>query len=147
MILALQCTEGPSICLKCPITADPLLQVFKYSRLNKVYTETSDKDPVNLINILLDQLDLKYEIPDDDINNIPDSGPFITVSNHPYRGIDSMLLIKIISQKRKDLKIFGSHLLHEIEPLRDIIIPVNTYESENRQKNIIGRNKGGYKPP
>jgi putative hemolysin len=120
-----------------PIIADTLLKIFNYFRLNKVYTETSDKDPVNLINILLDHLDLKYEIPDDDINNIPDSGPFITVSNHPYRGIDSMLLIKIISQKRKDLKIFGSYLLHEIEPLRDIIIPVNTYESDNRRKTSL----------
>jgi putative hemolysin len=120
-----------------PIIADTLLKTFNYYRLNKVYTETADKDPVNLINILLDHLDLKYEIPDEDLNNIPDKGPFITVSNHPYRGIDSMLLIKIISLKRKDLKIFGSYLLHEIEPLRDIIIPVNTYESDNRRKTSL----------
>src|SRR5450759_4759173 len=103
------------------IIADTLLQIFKYNKLNKVYSEVNDKDPVALINSLLDQLDLKYEI--------PEKGPFITVSNHPYRGIDSMFLFKILTEKRKDFKIMESYLLQQIEPLKDIVIPVNNYET------------------
>jgi putative hemolysin len=112
------------------ILTDTLLQIFKYSRLIEVYSKSPDKHPIKLINSLLDQLDLKIDIPEDDIANIPEKGPFIAVSNHPFRGIDSMLLYKLIHEKRGDFKILGSHLLHSIEPLRETIIPVNTYETK-----------------
>ena len=116
------------------ILTDTLLQIFKYSILNKVYSESPDKDPVKLINSLVELLDIKIDLPEEDLKNIPADGPFITVSNHPFRGIDSMLLFKIIHQKRPDFKIIASHLLWNIEPLRDIILPVNTYESGNQTK-------------
>jgi len=62
------------------IIAETLLHFFKYSKLNKVYSEVHDKDPIMLINSLFDQIDLKYEIPESDLNNIPAAGSFIIVS-------------------------------------------------------------------
>jgi putative hemolysin len=119
------------------ILTDTLLQVFEYSHLSKAYSESQYKDPVLLINSLLDQLDIKIDLPEEDIKNIPVNGPFIAVSNHPFRGIDSMLLYKLIHEKRPDFKILGSHLLWNIEPLREIIIPVNTYETRGRTKSSL----------
>lgn len=110
------------------IIAETLLRIFNHNQLHNAIEET-ENDPLKLIDALLDQIDLKYEVLPDDMKNIPAEGPFITVSNHPFRGIDSMLLYKIISSKRKDYKIMASYLLHRIEPLKDIIIPVNTYET------------------
>jgi putative hemolysin len=111
------------------IIADTLLHLFNYNVLSKVYSEFQDKDPILIINFLLDQIALKYEIPEDDLRNIPSEGAFITVSNHPYRGIDAMLLYKILYGKRNDLKILASFLLHQVVPLKDIVIPVNTVET------------------
>lgn len=127
------------------IIAETLLQIFKYNILNKAYTELHDKDPIVIINALLDQLELKYEIPEEDLKNIPVTGAFITVSNHPYRGIDSMLLYKIMSLKRNDFKIMASFLLQKIEPLKDIIIPVNTYETSKNIKSSFAGIKEGLK--
>jgi putative hemolysin len=115
-----------------PVIVETLLQIIKYKRLNKVYSELHDKDPVLLINSLLEELELKYDIPEEDLKNIPLQGPFVTVSNHPFKGIDSMLLFKLIHGKRSDFKIMGSFLLRNIEALRDIILPVNTLETNNR---------------
>lgn len=119
------------------IIADTLLQILKYSNLNKLYEEYHDKNPILLVNSILDQLELKYKITDDDLKNIPAEGPFITVSNHPFRGIDSIILYKFISEKRKDFKIMASYLLKEIEPLGDIVIPVNTYETSANSKSSL----------
>jgi len=116
------------------ILTDTLLQIFEYSLLNKVYSESTDNDPVKLINSLLDHLHIKIDIPDDDLNNIPSEGPFLAVSNHPFRGIDSMLLFKLLHEKRPDFKIMGSYLLWNIEPLKNIILPVNTYETRNETR-------------
>jgi putative hemolysin len=125
------------------ILGDTLLQMLKYNILNRVYSEAHDKDPLFLINSLLDQLDLKFEIPEEDLKNIPSQGAFITVSNHPYRGIDSMLLYKIVSAKRSDFRIMASYLLHNINPLSDIIIPVNTFETSRNSKSSFSGIKEG----
>jgi putative hemolysin len=125
------------------ILTDTLLQVIKYSRLNKIYSEAHDKDPIILINSLLDLLDLNIDLPEEDLKNIPAEGAFIAVSNHPFRGIDSMLLFKLIYEKRRDFKIMASHLLQNIEPLRDIIIPVNTYENKKTGKSSFSGIKEG----
>jgi putative hemolysin len=116
------------------ILTETLLQIFEYKILNKVYSESQDKNPVKLIDTLLSHIDMNIDLPEEDIKNIPADGPFIAVSNHPFRGIDSMLLYKIIQERRKDFKIMGSHLLWNLEPLRDIILPVNTYESRFEKK-------------
>jgi len=116
------------------IITDTLLHIFKYKKLNQVYSSLHDKDPLLLINSLLDELELKYDLPDQDLRNIPDEGGFITISNHPYRGIDSMLLFKLITGKRKDFKIMASYLLQNIESLHDIILPVNTWETKSEKK-------------
>jgi putative hemolysin len=119
------------------ILTDTLLKVFKYSNLSKAYSESHNQTPVFLINSLLDQLNLTIDLPDDDKKNIPADGPFIAVSNHPFRGIDSMLLYKLIHEKRSDLKILGSHLLWNIDPLKEIIIPVNTFETRTHAKSSL----------
>jgi putative hemolysin len=111
------------------ILADTLLHIFNYNKLSELYSDFHDRDPLFLINTLFSLLDLKYSFPESDLKNIPREGPFITVSNHPFRGIDSMILYKILSEHRKDFKILASFLLHQIEPLRDIVIPVNTHET------------------
>lgn len=110
------------------ILAETLLHIFNYNKLSELYSAMHDKDPLFLINTLFDLLNLKYLVPEYDLKNIPADGPFLTVSNHPFRGIDSMILYKILSEHRKDFKILASFMLHQIEPLRDIVIPVNTHE-------------------
>lgn len=125
------------------IIAETLLHIIKHRRLTQVYSELHDKDPILLINSLLDELDLKYDIPEEDLNNIPSKGAFITVSNHPYRGIDSMLLFKLIYGKRKDFKMMASHLLRDIKALHNIILPVNTFETDKNIKSSFSGIKEG----
>lgn len=119
------------------IISDTLLKIFKYKDLNKAYAGFPEKNPLDIISSLLDDLDLKYEFNDDELKNIPEKGPFIIVSNHPYRGLDSMILLHMVARKRKDLRIFANYLLQSIEPLRDLIIPVNTFESKDKSKSSI----------
>jgi putative hemolysin len=123
------------------IIAETLLHIFNYDKLSELYAFLHDKDPVFVIDSLFSVLDLKYNIPAGDLKNIPANGPFITVSNHPFRGIDSMILYKIISEYRNDFKILASYLLHQIEPLREIVIPVNTHETSFDKSSYSGIKK------
>ncbi|MEZ4996791.1 MAG: hypothetical protein R2758_04750 [Bacteroidales bacterium] len=68
------------------IIAKALMQIFRYNRLNRVYASTYDTDPVVFINSILEHLDVRFDIPEKDLENIPADGAFITVSNHLFRG-------------------------------------------------------------
>jgi putative hemolysin len=111
------------------IIAKALMQIFRYNKLNRVYSSSYDKDPVIFINSILDHLDIRYEVPVKDLENIPVEGPCITISNHPFGGIDALILLRILTSRRKDVKGMANFLLQKIDPLKDYIIPVNPFET------------------
>ncbi len=107
-----------------PVIEETLLRILTHKQLSKLDLEHYGKDNILLINSLLEELELKYDIPDEDLENIPDEGSFITISNHPYRGIDTLLLYKLICRKRSDFKIIRNYLLPDIEPIGSINLPL-----------------------
>ncbi len=113
------------------VIAKFILQLKKYNKLNKIYSENFDKNGVEFIDSVLDSLGINYEIDESDLERIPKTGPFITVSNQPFGGIDGLLLLKIILKRRPDFKLLADYLLHNIEPLNNFSIPIN------EQKGII----------
>ena len=110
------------------IISEALMQIFRYNKLNRVYSAAYDSDPAVFINSILEHLDIKYEVPEKDLENIPSGGPFITVSNHPFGGIDTLILLKILTANRSDVKGTANFLMQKIDPLRDHILPVNPAE-------------------
>lgn len=59
-------------------------------------------------------------------------GAFITVSNHPYGGIDGVILLDMIGQLRGDIKIMVNKILGRVEPMKDNFITVTPTETEKK---------------
>jgi putative hemolysin len=110
-----------------------LMQLFRINRMNRVYSENIDKVGIDFINSIIDSLQLKYEYFHEELKRIPLNGAFITVSNHPFGGIDGLLLIKIISEIRSDYKVLASSSFQKIDPLRSYFLPINSL-SQNEKK-------------
>ena len=108
--------------------AKVMMLLLRFKRINKFYAKNSNKSGLGFIDSMIEQLRIKFEIIEDELNNIPAEGPFITVSNHPFGGIDGMLLIKLISAKRPDYKVVPNFLLKRIEPLNRFIFNENPFE-------------------
>ncbi len=100
-----------------------LMLVMKFNKINKLYSKTYQSDGLSFTDAIIKELDLRYEVSDEDMAKLPEKGPFIVVSNHPYGGIDGLLLIKIIGDKRPDFRMISNFLLQRIEPLRDLTLP------------------------
>ncbi len=115
------------------VIAKFILQLKTYNKLNKIYSENFDKNGIEFIDSVLDSLGINYEIDESDLKRIPKTGPFITVSNQPFGGIDGLLLLKIILKRRPDFKLLADYLLHNIEPLNNFSIPIN------EQKGIVNK--------
>src|SRR5512133_571740 len=125
------------------IIAKALMQIFRYNKLNRVYSSSYDEDPVVFINSILDHLDIRYEVPEKDLENIPAEGPCITVSNHPFGGIDALILLKILTSRRADVKGMANFLLQKIDPLKNYILPVNPFETHSGAKSSFKGMKDG----
>ncbi len=108
--------------------AKVMMLLLRFKRINKFYAKNSNKSGLEFIDSMIEQLRIKCEIIEDELNNIPSEGPFITVSNHPFGGIDGMLLIKLISARRPDYKVVPNFLLKRIEPLNKHIFNENPFE-------------------
>ncbi len=114
-----------------------LMKVLKISTLNKIYKRNKHLSDVAFLDGILDDFQIKFEIPEEDLKRLPKDGAYITVSNHPLGGIDGILLLKLMIEQRKDFKIIANFLLHRIEPLKPYIMPVNPFEDRKDVKSSI----------
>ncbi len=114
-----------------------LMKVLKISTLNKIYNRNKHLSDIEFLDGILDDFQIKFEIPEEDLKRLPKDGAYITVSNHPLGGIDGILLLKLMVEKRHDFKIIANFLLHRIEPLKPYIMPVNPFEDRKDAKSSV----------
>ena len=119
--------------------AKVLMTVLRINRINKLYDDLRHLRGMAFIDALIERLQLEYEVSEEELKKIPAEGPFITVSNHPFGGIDGMLLVKILAGKRPDIKVLSNFILNKIEPVSEFMLPVNPFERrKDAASSIVG---------
>ncbi|MBT8262060.1 MAG: lysophospholipid acyltransferase family protein [Bacteroidia bacterium] len=114
-----------------------LMKMLKIDTMNKIYDRNKHLNDLEFINALLDEFEINFEIPEEDLKRIPKNGSFITISNHPLGGIDGILLLKLLLEHRSDFKIIANFLLHRILPLKPYVMPVNPFEDRKDVKSSV----------
>ncbi len=114
-----------------------LMKVLKISTLNKLYDRNKHLKDLEFLNALLEELQIKFEIPEEDLKRLPKDGAYITISNHPLGGIDGILLLKLMLEREPNFKIIANFLLHRIEPMKKYIMPVNPFENHKDAKSSV----------
>ncbi len=114
-----------------------LLKTLRISQLNRIYERHKHKEDIEFLDGILNDFQIHFQIPEEDLERIPKEGAFITVSNHPLGGIDGILLLKLLLERRPDYKIIANFLLHRIVPLKNYVMPVNPFEEHKDAKSSI----------
>lgn len=114
-----------------------LMKVLKISTLNKIYDRNKHLSEIEFLNAILDEFQIKFEIPEEDLKRLPKDGAYITISNHPLGGIDGILLLKLMLEREPNFKIIANFLLHRIEPMKPYIMPVNPFENHKDAKSSV----------
>jgi putative hemolysin len=112
--------------------AKMLMSILKINKINKEYAKISHLQGMDFLNALLERLEIKYDINPEELKRIPKEGPFIIVANHPYGGIDGIILLKIVQEIRPDFKAMANFLLRRIDPIKESIIPVDPFEGQSQ---------------
>jgi len=110
------------------------MAAFGYNKLNDMYHKLSDKSGYEFIVAVLSNLGAKYEMEPESLNNIPEKGAFIVISNHPFGGLEGLILLKEFLKIRKDFKVLGNFLLHRIDQLKEYVIPIDSFELADSKK-------------
>jgi len=114
-----------------------MMQMMQINKINKIYANTSKNNGHDFITEIIKELKIKYDVSDTDLNKIPSKNSFISISNHPYGGIDGIILLDIMLRNGVDFKVMANFLLQKIEPITDYIIPINPWENKKEIKSNI----------
>lgn len=74
---------------------------------------------------VLEEVGVRYEVPEKDLANLPAEGGFITISNHHFGSIDGLILTSMVGSRRPDYKILTTFLLALIPSLKEYFLPVD----------------------
>ncbi|MDR3272624.1 MAG: lysophospholipid acyltransferase family protein [Flavobacteriaceae bacterium] len=117
------------------------LRTFRLNKANDLYDKVKHLPTREALASLLNDLGTIYHIHEEDLKRIPEKGAFIIVANHPLGALDGIIAMKILSEIRPDFKIMANFLLQKIAPLKEVVIPVNPFETRrdsfNSKKGII----------
>jgi len=108
-----------------------LMHLLGMQKINRIYKEIAHKQDLDFIDAIIEKLNIQLEIPEEDLKRIPATGPFITVSNHPLGGLDGLLLLKILLERRPDYKVLSSFILKNISQIDSYLIYLDQKDSSN----------------
>ena len=104
--------------------ANSLMRIMGIDQLAERYGRHEDKSGPEFINLFLRDLDVDYLVAG--LENLEQlaKGPFVTISNHPYGGLDGLVLIDLIGHFREDFKVMANKVLSLVKTINGNFIHV-----------------------
>lgn len=124
--------------IKFPALAGFLMNILSIGKVNTFYNKNEHLDAISFIDNLFEEVGVKFEFNQEELKNLPKEGPFVTVSNHPFGGIEGLMLLKILLTQRSDSKLMTNFLLKKIKPIEHHVIPVNPFENKDYYNSASG---------
>ena len=88
-------------------------------------------------NATLNHLNVQPQIVSGDMHTIPQTGATVVVANHPFGGIEGVILVRMLQQIRPDVRIMANGLLQRIPAFSETFIGVNPYGHKRARKENI----------
>jgi len=99
--------------------------------LNRIYGTLEHLKGEDFAEGMCQMLNVKYKV--EGMENIPDSGRFIFVSNHPLGAFDGISYINVFGNRyRGHFKVIVNDLLMHLKTLHPVFLPVNTLGKQKR---------------
>ena len=124
--------------LHMPGLASLLMEIMKINELNEVFKKAEHLQGEAFIDKILQIIGITIEFDESELKNLPKKGAFLAIANHPYGGIEGLILLKIMCIVRPDSKLMANFLLKKIPNLSDYFIGVNPFETVKNSSSISG---------
>lgn len=91
---------------------------------------------VDMVEQVLEHLDVRCELSERDLEQIPTTGPLVIVANHPLGALDGLALLAAVSQVRRDVKIVANRMLMMLEPINNLMLPVDNMGNRTSREQL-----------
>lgn len=111
-------------------------------KINRLFDGAADYQGREFADHLLENMKISIQIEDGQLDNIPKEGGFIVVSNHPFGGIEGVMLYSVVAKRRPDFKLMANFILSHIPNLKEAFFSVNPFTDNPEWKSSVGGIKG-----
>ena len=109
-------------------TAGALEHLLQLSRMKQLYGELRERPDTRFFpERILDFMGVRTAVPAADLAEVPRTGPVVVVANHPFGGIEGVVLARIFHAVRPDMRVLANSLLARVPELREFMIFVNPF--------------------
>ncbi len=113
-----------------------IMRIIAIDKVNRVYDHSGDFTGAEFASRFLNDLGVNYVIGNAErLERLPE-GAFITVSNHPYGGLDGIIMVDLMAGIRPDYKFMVNKILSRVKTMNENFISVNP---TGNKKNILTR--------
>ncbi|MBQ6771998.1 MAG: 1-acyl-sn-glycerol-3-phosphate acyltransferase [Bacteroidales bacterium] len=120
--------------------AKGVLRLTGIDQLAERYARHEDLTGPDFVNEFLKDLYVNYEVGGlEHLATLADT-PFVTISNHPYGGLDGLILIDLVGHFRHDFKVMANQFLNLVKTIKGNFINVvpNTDSVKVTKESIAG---------
>ena len=113
--------------------AKGLERAIHQDELNALLRATYPAEGSAFARALMRELDINVSV--SGLDAIPAGENFIFASNHPLGGLDGIAMIGVLGERYGDdhVRFLVNDMLMNVEPLRNVFLPVNKYGSQGRE--------------
>jgi len=121
--------------------AKSLMKLFSVDKVNQVYDNSESFSGGDFTSRLPGDLGVEYSVGNAErLKHLPE-GSFITISNHPYGGLDGIIMVDLMAGIRPDFKFMVNRYLARVRTLAGNFITVTP--AGDRKKGITAESIGG----
>ncbi|MES2418471.1 MAG: GNAT family N-acyltransferase [Bacteroidota bacterium] len=124
--------------LGVPGLAALLMEVMKLNDINKVFSKNEHFSGLEFIDKILETIGVSIDFDEEDLKNIPKTGGFIAIANHPYGGVEGLALVRLLCTVRPEAKVMVNFILKKIPNLSEFFVAVNPFENVQHSSSISG---------
>lgn len=106
-----------------------LKRIIHQDEINHVLRSFSHQTPVEFIRSTLSYMEISYRAVG--LEQLSDQGRYLFVSNHPFGGMDGMMLCDELDKRFGSGRIIVNDILMNLKPLAPLFIPVNKHGRQN----------------
>ena len=124
--------------LGVPGLAALLMEVMKLNDINKVFSKNVQFSGLEFVDKIFETIGVTIDFDEEDLKNIPKTGGFIAIANHPYGGVEGLALVKLLCMVRPEAKVMVNFILKKIPNLSEFFVAVNPFENVQHSSSISG---------
>lgn len=126
------------VLLTAPVE-DMLERVLGLRQLDRLYRQLPVSSNIDeFLHNSLDLLGIRHELIRGSLDTVPQKGGTIVVCNHPFGGVEGMLLAALLRRHRTDVRIMANHYLCHVPELCNLFIPVDPFGGSTATRRNLG---------